>query len=278
MPQLRSQLLLVGVALVLLFSVGGAAAQDDSRKSPAETPASATVDTHGVVTLTDPSWQAVLDQLFGTPDHGLVDGTKAFEFRVKDVTLTAEQSAEFFAPSSASSENLAALIEAVQALKGQVRMDGTIDGQPFELKLAGRELKLDGLTLTSAEREALSVELLSVSGLHEAKIDAIVDGKATMIVIAGGKERIELVAHDRDRNDGSRGDTKAAERHDKIEVDHRADLDHKVEVEHPAVERPAIERPAVERPAVERPERVETHERVELPVRIEKPEIPRVDR
>jgi hypothetical protein len=251
MRQLRSVLSLLWVLLILMLPTGSAAAQDQPSAST-----STTTKTETQVTLNEPSWQAVLDKLFGTPDNGLVDGTKSFQLRAEDVTLTAEQSAAFFNSSSTSSQDLAALIDAAIALKGQVRMDGTIDGKPFELKLAGRELKLDGLTLTTAQREALSAELLGISGLKQVKIDALVDGKQTMIVVAGGKERISLVRGERPVNGGS--EKEKLDRPAKIDLEHRADVKNRVEIDR----------------GVRADTRVEHEGRIGG--RVEKPELPRL--
>ena len=227
MRPLRSALSSIWILLILMLPVGNAAAQDQPSTS---TETSAKVETQGVVTLKEPSWQAVLDKLFGAPDNGLLDGKKAFEFRARDLSLTADQSAAFFNSTSTSSQDLKALIDAAIALHGQVRMDGTIDGKPFDLKLAGRELKIEGITLTAAQRESLVAELRSISGLREMKINALVDGKETMIVIAGGKERISLVRGERPEN--ARGDDKQKlDRPQKIEIEHRSDIEHKVEIE-----------------------------------------------
>jgi hypothetical protein len=143
------------------------------------------------VELDKPGWQSVLDRLFGTPESGLLDGTAAFNFRAEDLRLTSDQSAAFFT-STSSAADLADLIAGATALKGQVRMEGTIDGTPFELKLAGRELKIEGIAMTSIQRDALMAELKGISGLHEAKIEGLVDGRANTIHLAGGKERISL--------------------------------------------------------------------------------------
>jgi hypothetical protein len=210
-----------------MLPLGNATAQDQASTS---TSATTRTESQGTITLKDPSWQAVLDKLFGTPDNGLLDGKKAFEFRAEDVKLTTVQAAAFFGSSATSTTDLAALIEAAQSLHGQVRMDGTIDGKPFEFKLAGREIKIEGLTLTAAQREALGAELLGITGLHEAKINALVDGKATMIVIAGGKERISLVRGERPEN--ARGDDKKKlDVPQKLDIEHRADIEHKVEID-----------------------------------------------
>jgi hypothetical protein len=252
MRQSRSVLSFLWVLVILMLVTGSAAAQDQPSTST-----STTTKTETQITLNEPSWQAVLDKLFGTPDNGLVDGAKAFQLRAEDVTLTADQSAAFFNSSSTSSQDLAALIDAAIALKGQVRMDGTIDGKPFELKLAGRELKLDGITLTTAQREAFSAELLGISGLREAKIGALVDGKQTMIVVAGGKERISLVRGERPEN--ARGDEKQKlDLPAKIDLEHRTDVKNRVEIDR----------------GVRADTRVEHEGRIGG--RVEKPELPRL--
>jgi hypothetical protein len=227
MRQLRPIFSFLWVLIVLMLSAGNAPAQDKPSASASTTTKS---ESTGTVILKEPTWQAVLDKLFGTPESGLLDGKKAFDFRAEDVKLTTDQSAGFFTFSTASAANLAALIEAAEALHGQIRMEGTIDGKPFEFKLAGREIKIEGLNLTAAERERLSNELRGISGLREAKIDALVDGKATTIVIAGGKERISLVRGERPEN--GRGDDKQKlERPAKIDIEHRADIEHRVEID-----------------------------------------------
>jgi hypothetical protein len=209
----------------------------------AEAQAKAEAAAQANVNMAKPSWQAVLDKLFGTPDNGLVDGKSAFQFRAEDVSLTADQGAAFFSSSATSSTDLASLIEAAAAVHGQVRMDGMIDGKPFELKLAGRELKIEGLSLTAAQRESLSAELRGISGLREAKIDAIVDGRASVLHIAGGNERIQLL-RERPENGGDR----------KVDLGSRVDGSGKVELD--------------------RPGRIESSGRVENSGRIEIPEKP----
>src|SRR5687768_7844276 len=81
MSQLRTVLSLLWVLTILILSVGNTAAQTTSTSTTTTT--TATTRTEGTVTLTEPSWQTVLDKLFGTPDSGLLDGTKTFEFRAK---------------------------------------------------------------------------------------------------------------------------------------------------------------------------------------------------
>jgi hypothetical protein len=143
--------------------------------------------------LDNPDWQTVLDSFFGTaetPDSGILDGSRNFKFRAEDLVLTTTQADLFTSPDYG--QNLAALLEGAIALHGNIRLEGTIDGEPFELKLAGRELKIQGLTLTSAQRESLVAELSGVSGLKEIKIQALVDGKSTITKYQGGHEKIEV--------------------------------------------------------------------------------------
>jgi hypothetical protein len=148
-------------------------------------------------------WQTLLDEVFGTPiDDGLLDGTRAFQIRAQDLILTSDQ-ALFFTDID-SPDSLSALIDAAIDRRGMIRMDGTIDGEPFELKLAGRELKIEGLTLTEEQRQALIAELSGISGLKEMKIQALVDGRMTVTKFQGGHEKLEI-RNERGRPEQERG-------------------------------------------------------------------------
>ena len=180
------------VSVIVALPSSGAIAEDGAQRAPvpAIAPTDAKITT---IHLNSPDWQIVIDNLFGTldaPDGGLLDGTKNFELRAEDLVLTSTQ-AEFFTAID-SPQSLSGLIEAAELLRGKIRLDGTIDGQPFELKLAGRELKISGLTLTAAQRDALVAELSGISGLHEMKIEAIVDGQRTITKVQGGHEKLEI--------------------------------------------------------------------------------------
>jgi hypothetical protein len=179
--------LLSGWAIVTIPS-SRAFAEDEAPR--ANVTASAQTDVTTTINLKNPDWQVVLDNLFGTPDSGLLDGSGAFHFRAEDLTLTSTQ-AEFFTAID-SPLSLSALIEAAEAVRGNIRLEGTIDGLPFELKLAGRELKIEGLTLTEAQREALVAELSAIPGLKEMKIQALVDGRMTVTKYQGGHEKLEI--------------------------------------------------------------------------------------
>jgi len=220
------------LSVIVALPSSGALAEDQPPR--ADLPASAQTERTNLE-LKNPDWQTVLDHFFGTletPDSGILDGTQSFKFQAEDVTLTSTQ-AEFFT-SLESPQNLPALIEAAEALRGQIRLEGTIDGQPFELKLAGRELKIEGLTLTEAQREALVAELSGISGLKEMKIQAMVDGKMTITKYQGGHEKLEI------RNGGRPEHPQKPEKPEKISRDSR----------------------------------IEARERIERPVRIERPERP----
>lgn len=229
MKVLNSIIWLILVLAVAAIPSSGAFAEDAPPK--ADVSPSAQTDVITTVNLKSPDWQTVLNRLFGTPDAGLIDGDRAFHFRAEDLTLTAAQ-AELFT-SVDSVENLSSLIEAAEALRGNIRLEGTIDGQPFELKLAGHELKIEGLTLTAAQREALVAELSGISGLKEMKIEALVDGQMTVTKFQGGHEKLEI--RHRGRPEHPRG-------HERIEIER-----------HGRAGRDAIERPV----RVEKPERGE---------------------
>jgi hypothetical protein len=230
MKVLNSIIWLVLILAVVALPSSGAFAED--RPPRADVSASAQTDANPRVNLKSPDWQTVLDRLFGTPDTGLIDGTRAFQFGAEDLMQTAAQ-ADLFT-SIDSPQNLPALIEAAETLHGSmIRLEGTIDGQPFELKLAGRELKIEGLTLTAAQREALVAELSGIEGLHEMKIEALVDGKMTVTKFQGGHEKFEIL---------HRGKPEDPRGHERIEIER-----------HGRESRDAIERPV----RVERPEKIE---------------------
>jgi hypothetical protein len=245
MKLIRSAVWLLGVSVILTVPAASAVGEDGVNTVPAAAQPSS--ETH--VILEAPDWETVLQRLFGTPDSGLLDGTRPFEFRAEDVTLTALQSSAFFT-SPASPGTLAALAETTQTLHGTVRLEGTIDGQSFELKIAGHELKLEGLTLTSEQLQALVAEL-KASGLHEMKIQALVDGEMTVIKVQRNHEKIEILGRKHEQNrDSHLSDRGNRERPGKIEIEHRSKPER--------IER--LERPGrFERP--EKPERLESGRR-----------------
>ena len=186
--------------------------------SVAQTSTDAPVTTQSEVKLDAATMDAVVDQLFGTPDGGLLDGTKSFQLHVKNMELTSEQSADFF--SATSTENLATLVAGAETLHGVVHLQGEIDGEDFELKISGRQLKLDGITLTAAQLDALTASLREVEGLKQIKINAIVDGEKTTIRLQGNLLKSDLEAQDTGRENGRRGLDRALEvrsEHQRIE-------------------------------------------------------------
>ena len=221
------------VSVIVALPSSGAFAEDTA--SGAVT-ANAPTDAKAIINLNNPDWQAVLDKLYGTPetpDNGLLDGTKNFDLRAEGLVLTGTQG-DFFT-SLDSPQNLPALIPLLDLPHSKLRLEGTIDGEPFSLKLAGRELKIEGLNLTAEEREALVAQLSTIPGLKEMKIEATVDGLSTVTKYQGGHEKYEI------RNNGR------PERPGKPEVE-----PHGRRLGHERIERLGrIEKP--ERP--ERPER-----------------------
>jgi hypothetical protein len=189
----------LGVGLILSFAGNGAA----------QTGTDAPVTTQSDVKLDAPTLDVVVDQLFGVPDGGLLDGTKSFQLHAKNMELTAEQAATFLSP--ASPENLAALVAGTETLHGVVHLQGEIDGEDFDLKISGRQLKLDGITLTAAQRDALVASLREIEGLKQIKINAIVDGEKTTIRLQGNLLKDDLEAREAGRENGRRGLDRALE-------------------------------------------------------------------
>jgi len=188
-------ILVLGIGLILSFAGNGAA-----QTSP---------DTHSEIKLDAPTLDAVVNQLFGMPDGGLLDGTKSFQLHVKNLDLTTEQASNFL--STTSTQNLTSLVAGTETLHGVVHLQGEIDGQDFELKISGRQLKLDGITLTAAQRDALIASLRAIDGLKEIKINAIVDGEKTTIRLQGNLLRSDLNARNAGRDDGKKGLDRAEE-------------------------------------------------------------------
>ena len=205
------------------------------------------------VKLEGADFQVVLDQLFGsTTSDGLLEGTKSFELRADNVVLTPQQADLFFVPSSTNSKDISDLIAKAEAIKGaELKISGSIDGGPFDLKLSGRQVKAEGLILTQAEFDTLILQLQNTPGLHEAKIEANVDGQLKVAKLENIARRVKIENRD--------FDTRPA-------LSEHADRD----VRPAKVEK--IERPEkVEK--IERPEKIERVERPDKVERIERPEV-----
>jgi len=186
-----------------------------------------TVTTQSDVKLDAPAFDALVDQLFGAPDGGLLDGTKSFQLHVKNMDLTAVQSADFF--SATSTENLATLVAGTETLHGVVHIQGEIDGEDFDLKISGRQLKLDGITLTAAQRDALIASLKEVDGLKQIKITAIVDGEKTTIRLQGNLLKSDVGTREAGRENGRRGLDRALE----VRNEHAERIEHLGRIERP---------------------------------------------
>ena len=193
----------------------------------AQTSTDAPVTTQSEVKLDAPAFDAVVDQLFGSPDGGLLDGTKSFQLHVKNMDLTAVQSADFF--SATSTENLATLVTGTETLHGVVHIKGSIEGEDFDLKISGRQLKLDGISLTAAQLDALVASLKEVDGLKQIKITAIVDGEKTTIRLQGNLLKSDVGTREAGRENGRRGLDRALE----VRNEHAERIEHLGRIERP---------------------------------------------
>jgi hypothetical protein len=271
MKRTQSTILLWSLVAALVFFPRLGPGQDapETPEMEIETdPEAIKVDLEGVL------FQQVLDQLFGTPETaGLLSGEQPFVFHAEDIVLTPEEFESFFGSDPASTTSFAALVAGFEEMRGgNVMIEGSVEGSPFEFKIAGRQLKLEGINLTQAELDALVASLQSLPGLHEAKIEATVDGQPVDIHLQNraGNLRIEdRVRHEEDdtevedspeRENRGRG----SEQHEQAEM-RRHDLEHRAD----RSER--IER--TEARPDHGPERVERVEMTEHPDRIERPEM-----
>jgi hypothetical protein len=207
----------LGVGLILSFAVNSAA----------QTSTDAPVTTHSEIKLDAPTLDAVVKQLFGMPDGGLLDGTKSFQLQVKNLELTTAQASTFF--STASTENVTSVVAGTEALHGVVHLQGEIDGHDFELKISGHQLKLDGITLTAAQRDALIASLREVEGLKEIKINAMVDGEKTTIRLQGHLLKSDLNAREAGHDNGRKGLDRALEVRSERAENH--DIEHPERIE-----------------------------------------------
>jgi len=257
---------LLWISAVLLLYPGSIAGQATGQ--PAE------------VKLKAVGFQEVLNRLFGTAGmDGLLKGNQPFELRAEDVDLTPEQAKNFFTPSNGMMD-IAALAAAVQNLPGtEVKIEGLVDGAPFELKVEAGEIKLEGLALTQRQLDSLFDRLQMIQGIREVKIEALVNGQRVEVKLEGNEREIEREGREHHRAEKAR--------HEGHDRDHKAEAGERVEVEH-EVEREGHERvehhgrmDKAERVEItdhfrgsEKIERVERMEKIERPERIEKVEHP----
>ena len=198
------------------------------------------------IKVEDVSFQTLIGQLFGTTEApGLLDGTSEFHLHAENITMTTEEADAFFVPTAENTSDLVDLITAAEGIRGaELKLEGLLDGEPFEFKLSGKQIKLEGIVLTDAELDTLIQELQGISGLREAKIEAIVDGEMVVVKLENKPGRVKI--------EGRNGP----------HVSSRQGRDAGVELAN-RVER--SERP-------ERPEKAEKIERLERLERIERPD------
>lgn len=184
MKFMRSPIRLLWLPVIVLVCAANIAGQ--TTVTPSAPPRSE-------VKLEGASFQDVLNRLFGAPDTpGLLSLDKPFQLRAEDLVLTREQADNFFAPASPNSMDFATLVSAAEQQHGQLRLEGMSDGIPFELKLAGREIKLEGLSFTQAELDSLVDRLRAISGIREFKIEGQEDGRFAEFKFERGREQAEF--------------------------------------------------------------------------------------
>jgi len=231
------------------------------------------------VQLQAPTLQDVLNQLFGTPGMpGLLSGNQPFEFRAGNLMLTPQQAQNFFVPVSPTGMDFAALVAAVERLPGaEVKIEGFVNGAPFEFKVEAGEVKFEGLVLTQAQLSSLLDRLLMIPGIREVKIEALVNGQPVEVKIENKAREIEKLkngAHAEHARHEARGRDRERQQRERMQAEHAEKRGDRARMEQPARIDKAGRVGMTER--IRRPERVERVERVE---RIERPErIERIER
>src|SRR6266496_3214215 len=152
----------------------------------------------------------IQDRLFGP--GGLLSPSGPREVHVRGVVLTPQQAQTFFL--GTGSRDFTALVTAIEQAPGRpVRLQGvvetpaaggTVSRVPFEAKVAGREVKIEGLSLTQAQFDSLVSSLQGVSGLREFKVEAMVDGKRVEAKFENGVVRTQTRDGERRGEDASR--------------------------------------------------------------------------
>ena len=106
------------------------------------------------IEVEDVSFQVLINQLFGTTENpGLLDGDKEFHLHAENIILTSEEARAFFVPTETNTSDLADLITAAESIRGtELKLRGLLDGEPFELKLSGKQIKTTGDEATGAPR------------------------------------------------------------------------------------------------------------------------------
>ena len=183
------------------------------------------------IKVEDISFRALMDQLFGTTETpGLLDGTSEFHLHAENITMTAEQADAFFVPTAENTSDLVDLITAAEGIRGaELKLEGLLDGEPFEFKLSGKQIKLEGIVLTDAELDGLVQELQGISGLREAKIEALVDGETVVVKLENMPGRVKIEGRDGPHVATRRGRDASVEVADRVEHVERHERPEKVE-------------------------------------------------
>lgn len=146
--------------------------------------------------------------LFGPPGMGLLNGGAAFELQAQDVAVP---KGFFTSAMDFNMMDFVTLVQKVQSLPPgtEVKLQGTVDGVPFQAKVEGGEVKVQGLSLTQAQFNALFNNLKGVNGIREVKVAAVVNGVPMVAKFEneGGKIETKVETKDESRRrakDGGR--------------------------------------------------------------------------
>ena len=268
---------LCSLIVSLLFFTGSVSGQEASEALEAEAiPEVETSLEAAKIDVEGASFQQILEQLFGTLEvEGLLSSNKPFVLHGQAITLTPEEAQNFFSPVSPNEMDFASLVAAFEDSKrGNIHLEGLIDSTPFQLAIAGRQLKLEGISMTQEEFNALVAELQDVPGLHQAKIEATVDGELVSVNMQNVPGQVRI------HTGTSALESEALKESGAETQGHRSNQPERIEAARnnrgpERVERPEMpERPEkAERPEkVERPEKMERIERID---RIERPDLER---
>jgi hypothetical protein len=158
-------------------------------------------------------------------------------------------------------------VRSALSLEGAVHVQGTIEGQPFELSLGDRKLNVEGVALTSEQLDTLAAGIASINDLREMRIGSLVDGKIT-IVRFEGDDSLRIIERTTPAEPPAGVPAAVVPDIDAVRF-FRIGVDRPVLPEQEKVERVERAEPVrvekVERIRVEKPEKIERFEKPERP-------------
>jgi len=143
----------------------------------------------------------VKGELFGPPNTmgmGLLNGGAAFELQAQDIMVP---KGFFTSAMDFTNMDFVTLVQKVQSLPTgtEVKLQGTVDGVPFQAKVEGGEVKVEGLSLTQAQFNALFDSLQRINGIREVEVEAMVNGVVKEAKFENGKIETKVEANDKSR-------------------------------------------------------------------------------